>query len=45
MLRKKAEVYLYKKTITTDKEAFYNITPYVKEAVAQSGVKEGICVV
>lgn len=42
---KETEVYLYKKTITTDKEAFYNITPYVKEAVSQSGVKDGICVV
>ena len=36
---------MYKVEIKTDKEAFYNITSYVKDAVEKSGVKNGICVV
>ena len=36
---------MYKVEIKTDKEAFYNITSYVKNAVEKSGVKNGICVV
>lgn len=36
---------MYKVEIKTDKEAFYNITSYVKDAVEKSGVRNGICVV
>lgn len=36
---------MYKYDLITDKEAFYNITPYVREAITKSGVKEGICLV
>lgn len=36
---------MYKYDLTTDKEAFYNITDMVKDAVIKSGVKNGICVV
>ena len=31
--------------LKTDKKAFYNVTPQVKKAVRESGVKEGVCVV
>jgi len=32
-------------TLTTDKEAFYNITAEVRRAVEESGVRDGLCVV
>ena len=32
-------------TISTEKENFYNITGRVRDAVTESGVKSGICVV
>lgn len=35
----------YEFRITTGKEGFYNILPKVSEAVKNSGVKNGICVV
>ena len=31
--------------LSTDKETFYNITPQVRESIAQSGVTDGIAVV
>lgn len=36
---------MYKYDIKTDKEALYNITPCVEDAVKKSGVKSGLCVV
>lgn len=36
---------MYTFSLTTDKKGFYDITTEVKEAIAKSGVKEGICVV
>ncbi len=36
---------LYEYTLQTRKEDFTNITVKVKEAVGQSGIKDGICVV
>ncbi len=36
---------MYKFELKTDKHAFYNITDKVREAVADSKVQEGICVV
>ena len=36
---------MYKFELTTDKHAFYKITDKVRQAVNESGVKEGICVV
>lgn len=36
---------MYKFSLTTDKIGFYDITDKVKEAIANSGVKSGICVV
>jgi len=32
-------------TLSTISEDFYNITPHVREAIIESGVKAGICVV
>jgi secondary thiamine-phosphate synthase enzyme len=32
-------------TLRTQRENFHNITPQVREAIRQSGVSEGICVV
>ena len=31
--------------LSTKPQDFYNITPYVREAVAETGVKDGICTV
>jgi secondary thiamine-phosphate synthase enzyme len=36
---------MYKYQLTTDKEAFYNITSMVNDAIIKSGVTNGICVV
>lgn len=36
---------MYKFDLKTTERAFYNITPQVKQAVAESKVKEGICLV
>jgi secondary thiamine-phosphate synthase enzyme len=36
---------LYEYSIATGKEGFYNITENVREAVRQSGISEGLCVV
>jgi secondary thiamine-phosphate synthase enzyme len=36
---------MYRYDLTTDKEALYDITDQVAEAVKKSGVKEGICLV
>ena len=36
---------MYKFSLTTDTIGFYDITDKVKEAIAKSGVKSGICVV
>ncbi|HKL74309.1 MAG TPA: secondary thiamine-phosphate synthase enzyme YjbQ [Clostridia bacterium] len=36
---------MYKYELTTDKEAFYNITSMIKDAINKSGVKNGICLV
>lgn len=36
---------VYKYSIRTGKEGFYNITQQVSDAVSKSGVSEGICVV
>ena len=36
---------LYEYTLSTQREDLYNITPQVREAVAKSGVKDGIVVV
>jgi len=36
---------IYEYTLKTERENFYNITPKVREAVAQSGVTDGIVVV
>jgi secondary thiamine-phosphate synthase enzyme len=36
---------MYKYQLTTDKEAFYNITSMVNDAVVKSGATQGICVV
>lgn len=31
--------------LSTERQNFYNITSYVREAVAESGIKDGICTV
>lgn len=36
---------MYRYELTTDTEAFYNITHNVLDAIQRSGAKEGICVV
>lgn len=36
---------LYKFELTCEREGFFNITPQVRRAIEESGVKEGICVV
>ena len=36
---------IYEYHIRTDEEGFYNVTPRVREALAKSGVKNGVCVV
>ena len=36
---------LYEYSLSTQREDFYHITPQVREAVAKSGIKEGIAVV
>jgi len=36
---------LYEYTISAQREDFYNITPQVREAVAKSGITNGIAVV
>jgi len=36
---------MYRYTINTAKEGFYNITENVKDAVRKSGIKSGICTV
>ena len=36
---------MYKFELNTDKKGFYDVTPQVREAIAESGVREGICVV
>ena len=36
---------MYKFSLTTDKIGFYDITDKVKQAITDSGVKSGICVV
>jgi len=36
---------LYEYKLKTEREKFYNITSKVKDTVARSGIKEGICVV
>lgn len=34
---------MYKYDLITDKEALYNITPYIEDALKKSGVKSGLC--
>ncbi|MBR1747031.1 MAG: secondary thiamine-phosphate synthase enzyme YjbQ [Clostridia bacterium] len=36
---------VYTFDLKTDEQAFYNITAQVKQAISDSGVKEGICLV
>ena len=36
---------MYKFELACEREGFFNITPQVKKAIEESGVKEGICVV
>lgn len=36
---------LYEYTLPTPREDFYNITTQVREAVAKSGVSDGICII
>jgi len=36
---------LYKHTISTQREGFYNITSYLRQALIESGMTEGIAVV
>ncbi|MCL2753131.1 MAG: secondary thiamine-phosphate synthase enzyme YjbQ [Defluviitaleaceae bacterium] len=36
---------LYEFKISTSKESLYNIMPQIRDAIAQSGVEDGICVV
>ncbi|MGI6546132.1 MAG: secondary thiamine-phosphate synthase enzyme YjbQ [Fastidiosipilaceae bacterium] len=35
----------YRYSLSTDKEGMYKITPEVREAIKESGVKNGICMV
>jgi len=35
----------YEYTLSTPREDFYNITPQVREAIAKSGMTDGLCVV
>ena len=31
--------------LSTERQNFYNVTSYVREAVVESGIKDGICTV
>ena len=36
---------LHKFDLTCEKSGLYNITPQVRQAISESGVKEGVCIV
>ena len=36
---------IFEYNINTDKEGFYNITSYVKNAVTKSNIPNGLCVI
>lgn len=36
---------VFEYNLQTDKEGFYNITKYVKDALSKANIKEGLCVI
>ncbi|GMO50670.1 MAG: secondary thiamine-phosphate synthase enzyme YjbQ [Treponemataceae bacterium] len=44
-VKKRATMYLKQFSLSTDRENFYEITHYVRDAVKESGMIEGLCTV